>query len=817
MRVRGERIAFGAPGLSPKWSHSNKDGLGTAYSADSRLWYTLWRGTITEVYFPTIDRPQLRDLELLFTDGSTFFHEEKRDLVARTERVSEDALAFRVHSEAPDGHYHVRKTVIGDPHLPCLLLRVRVDVDEPGLIPQLRAYVLAAPHLNVSGSGNNASVQEILGQSVLLADKAGVAMAVGCTQPFSRTSVGYVGASDGWTDVSEHRALTWEFDQAPDGNVALTGEIPLGAASNEFTLGVAFGETSASAVTSLFQSLGTPFETHERRFLAQWRRSAHGDAEEPKPTHPGALYHVSRCVLLAHEDKTYPGAFVASLSIPWGASKGDEDRGGYHLVWVRDLFHAATGLLATGITEAPLRALIYLASRQQPDGGFPQNFWIDGDSYWQGLQLDEVAFPVLLAGALYRADGLHDFDPTPMVRAAAHFLVQHGPVTEQDRWEEVSGYSPSTLATCIAALTTAAGFLERAGDAGAAEFVQEYADFLESHLERWTVTDRGTLLPGVPRHFVRIRPAAVDDPSPDEGPDLGTVNLPNLEPGAPRDFPAAEVVDGGFVDLVRLGIRRADDPLIRNSVRVIDAVLGLSTPAGRLWHRYNHDGYGETPEGAPYLGWGVGRAWPLLTGERGHYELAQGHDPTPYLRTLEKVATSTGLLPEQVWDEADRPALHLSLGRPTESATPLVWAHAEYLKLARSAHDGAVFDRVPEVAERYLDGTAGRRQWEVWKFGRQPRSMERRATLRIVAGHPFRLHASAHAWARAEDHDSAAPALGFHYVDLPPPEGPSGGWVFTFQWLPEGRWEGRDYEVRFEDPTPAGPDRLTRPSASDRK
>ncbi|EQD51409.1 Glucan 1,4-alpha-glucosidase, partial [mine drainage metagenome] len=430
--------------------------------------------------------------------------------------------------------------------------------------------------------------------------------------------------------------------------------------------------------------------------------------------------------------------------------------------WVRDLFHAATALLAAGSTEAPLRALIYLASRQQADGGFPQNFWIDGRPYWQGLQLDEVAYPILLAGALHRAGALQEFDPTPMVYDGARFLILHGPVTQQDRWEEVGGYSPSTLAATIAALTTAASFARRARDPAAATFFHEYADFLEAHVEPWTVTTCGTIDPEIRRHFVRIRPADVLDPVPREGPALGTVRLPNLAPGAPDTFPAEDIVDAGFLDLVRFGVRAPDDRLVRDSLRVVDRLLKVETPAGPVWRRYNHDGYGERPDGGPFVGWGVGRAWPLLVGERGHYELARGGDPKPYLTTLERLATATGLLPEQVWDEADRPAQHLFRGRPTESATPLVWAHAEYVKLLRSASERAVFDRVPEVAERYLRPRPPGAPLEFWTFRRQPPRVRPGVGLRVTAGAPFVLHVSTDDWAHVRDLPSVAVAPGLH-------------------------------------------------------
>ncbi len=372
----------------------------------------------------------------------------------------------RVHSEEPEGRYRLTKWVIGDPHQPCLLIRSRLEILDRRLVGKLRLYALVAPHLEVGGWGNNAAVYRLLGRSLLAAEKGGTAMAVGSTTPFARTSVGYVGASDGYTDLSQHGTMAWEFDRAPDGNVALTGEIPLDEVT-EFTLGLSFGDSVQSAVTTLHQSLATPFELHQRRFLEQWQRTTAHELPLAGRSHDGGrLYRASRATLLAHEDKLFAGAFIASLSIPWGASKTDSERGGYHLVWTRDMAHCATGLLASGATETALRALVYLATQQRPDGGFPQNFWVDGTPYWQGIQLDEVALPILLASKLgdLRQESL--IDSEPMVLQGARYLIERGPATEQDRWEEVGGYSPSTLATNIAALTVAAGFARARGRPG---------------------------------------------------------------------------------------------------------------------------------------------------------------------------------------------------------------------------------------------------------------------------------------------------------------------------------------------------------------
>lgn len=795
-KSRGERTAFGQPGLPPWWTHGNKDGVGTAYSPSSKIWFTLFNGILTEVYYPTVDRPQLRDLQYLVSDGATFLATE-RQMTAQLERLSDHALGYRVIKSDPAGRYRLIKEIIADPHLPCILIRTRLEAD-PDLRSKLQLYALCSPHLAGGGRHNNGSVIEAAGRELLMAERDGIWLAMGASVPFSRLSCGYVGQSDGWTDLAGNFQLDWEFDRAPDGAIALTGQLLL-PEDGEFTLGLAFGDGSHNAVSTLVQSLGTPFSHQRQRYQDQWFRpvgkllplqQVAGDG--------GNLFNASVSLLLAHEDKSFPGALIASLSIPWGEAKGDEETGGYHFVWTRDMVNSAMGLLAAGNTSTPLRALIYLATSQQPDGGFPQNFWINGDPHWFGVQLDEVAFPILLAWRLWQERALQDFDPYTMVMRAARFLIQNGPATQQERWEENAGYSPSTLAVSIAALICAAALARSRGDGVTARYLEEYADFLEGHIEPWTVTSEGSLLPDVARHFIRIQPVDLNDPHPVENPNQGSLYLANQPPGSDGVRRAKEVVDAGFLELVRYGIRRADDPLIIDSLRVVDASLKVDTPYGPCWRRYNGDGYGQRADGGPYVGSGVGRAWPLLSGERAHYELAAGQSVQGYIRTMEGFASPAGMLPEQVWDEADRPQAGLLCGRPTGAAMPLMWAHAEYIKLLRSVHDGRVFDMVAPVRDRYLGNRAAVRRLEVWKANRQPNRVSQGTILRVQANTPFRLRWTPDEWGTVNDSASRATALGIHFVDLPVYLWQKAPFRFTFHWTDEARWEGRDYTVAVE-------------------
>lgn len=787
--------APGGPGIEPRWTHSAKDVVGTAYSTSSRVWFTVSDGVISEVYYSTLDRPQIRDLQFLVTDGRSFLHDAHRHLESTTEYIGEHGLGVRIVNAEPEGRYRIEIEVISDPHQPCVLLATKL-AGEPAFIRGLHLYVLIAPHLEVGGHNNNGNVARIAGREFLTANKRGTWLALAATLPFVHRSCGYVGTTDAWQQLAKNFRLDEEFAAAVNGNIALCGEIDL-SRSQEFTLALGFGHTLHRAVTTVFQSLGTPFGEHRQRFLDQWSRIC----TELYPLEKlsgdnGTLYRRSRELILAHEDKNYAGALIASLSIPWGEIKGDEDLGGYHLVWTRDMVNSATGLLAAGDTTTPLRALIYLACSQRDDGSFPQNFWVDGEPYWTGLQLDEIAFPIMLAWRLRKADALADFDPYPMVKAAAGFLIDRGCVTPQERWEENSGLSPSTLASNIAALVCAAALALERGDEALASFISDFADFIEAHLEAWTVTRQGAIVPGITRHYVRITPADVAAPMPNEDPDSGVVSIRNRAPGARTDFPAAAIVDPGFLELVRYGIRKADDRLIEDSLRVVDATLKVDFPGGPCWYRYTYDGYGQQDNGGPFNSYGRGRPWPLLTGERAHYEFAAGHDVQPYIRAMESFATPTRLLPEQIWDQADLPRALMYHGKPTGAAMPLMWAHAEYIKLLRTVADGQVCDLIPEVANRYLRPRK-RVPIELWKFNRQVRAISPGATLRVLAKAPFVLHWGRGDWNNGIDTLCQSTALGLSFADIATASGDSRPIRFTFRWLDDNRWEGRDYTVEL--------------------
>ncbi|HUX27265.1 MAG TPA: glycoside hydrolase family 15 protein, partial [Terracidiphilus sp.] len=741
----------------------------------------------------------------LVTDGETFAHEEKRDLLCTFEYIHPEALGVRYVNRDPDGRYSLTKEIICDPHHSVVLQRVRLEGD-PELVSRLKVYALLAPHLDGGGKGNTARAVDIAGHKMLLAWKNQWSLAMGASCGFSRVSCGFVGASDGWRDLIEDFRMNWEFGSATDGNLAVIGELNLEAArddgSREFTLAIGIGEGHHTALQKTVSALAMPFAQNRGRFIEQWQRVANPEWLAVKSRDGGNLMRASHNVLLAHEDKTYSGAFVASVSIPWGQVHGDDDLGGYHLVWTRDMVQTATAMLACGRTETARRALVYLACTQQPNGGFAQNFWVDGRPYWSGLQLDEVAFPLILAWRLWKADGLGEMDIYPFVERAAGFLVRHAPITYQERWEENAGYSPSTLAAVIAGLICAAEIVRSHDSAETAVFYEEFADWIEHHLEDWTVTNNGVLLPSVRRHYMRIRPPEVGEAYACENCGKETVRLSNRPPGTRYEFEAREIIDAGFLELVRYGVRRADDPLIKDSLKVVDAVLKRELPQGPGWLRYNWDGYGQRADGGPYQGSGKGRVWPLLTGERAHYELAAGNDIAPLIETYEGFATCGQMLPEQVWDEANRPASGLRMGKPVGSAVPLVWAHAEYLKLLRSAADGKVFDRIDPVYERYCQPEgrrALRRKLEMFTLRRPIQRIAAGSSLRILDENRFQVVWSVDNWQTTNITQSRSLGSAGYSADVPTSSELKTGHLFwTFHWPEQDRWLGYNVEVMVD-------------------
>jgi glucoamylase len=774
--------APGAPGLPGTWSSSAKEIVGCALGS-SRLWFTIGGGIINEVYYPRVDIPQIRDLGFIVADGKGFWVEVKRMWQHTLELAAPGVPAVRIVHRHERFELSLRVTPCE--HRDVLLIEVTLSGDEA-----LRPYALLAPHLGGTGANNLAQTTLHRGWRVLSAEQGPFGLALVAATPqqqdaWGRASAGCVGVSDGWQDFAHNGALGWQYDSAGPGNVALTGELPRTA-----VLALGFGSSAEAAATLALSALSEPFEKSWERQLTAWTRWHASRGQEAAlggdlPRACAEQIGISTMVLRVHQDKTYPGALVASLSVPWGNTH--EEREGYHLVWPRDLVESSGALLACGASHEARNTLRYLLATQHEDGHWNQNQWLGGKGYWGGVQLDESAFPVLLAVGLDERAALAGTEIATMIRRALSFLVRHGPASDQDRWEEDAGINTFTLAVCIAALVAGAPYLPE----DARELALAFADYWNARLECWTVACDTPLARehGVPGYYVRVAPVAtLEDGRPALGGVLPIRNLIN----DPR-LPASAQIGVDFLQLVRFGLRRAEDPLVVATVKVADALLKVETPCGPSWHRYNEDGYGEHRDGSAYDGTGLGRAWPLLTGERGHYELCLGRDPLPYLEAMTRMSSSGGMLPEQVWDTAPIPARALFPGRPTGAAMPLVWAHAEFLKLAASRELRRPFDRPTAVWQRYA-GARPPLTRVIWCEQAPATELPADSRLTIALHQPGAVRYGFDGWQNIREDDTRPNSLGLHLVEIDTVRLRAGQHV-DLTYRCGSRWVGRDFRV----------------------
>jgi glucoamylase len=561
--------------------------------------------------------------------------------------------------------------------------------------------------------------------------------------------------SDGWQDFAANGAMTWTYTQAGPGNVALLGEL----GRRHVVLALGFGSDREAAATLAISALLQPFEAAWHRHIVAWE-GWHAETVNTTGCPPEFrdLMHISAMVLLTHHDKTYRGGMVASLSIPWGSATGDV--GGYHLVWPRDLVESAGALLGVGGTDHAREILCYLIATQLADGHWAQNQWLGGRPRWTGTQLDEVAFPVLLASRLAEAGALDGIAVQDMVGRALAFLALNGPASDQDRWEEMGGVNAFTLAAVIAAFVCGAEILggEVQSD------ILLLADDWNARIEEWCTGTNPELAAqfNVGPYYVRAAPASVVE---------NRAAISELVPirNHPGEYlmPADTVIATDFLQLVRFGLRQPDDPAITATLKLADALLRVDTPSGPSWHRYNGDGYGEHADGSPYDGSGIGRAWPLLTGERGHYEVAAGRDDEAavMLHAMKNMSGRGGLIPEQIWDTAAVPGQNLFPGRPAGSAMPLVWAHAEFIKLTKSLRLGHAVDRPEPVWLRY-GGNKPRAARAHWTRHMRVGTIHAGQALRLVFAEPAVVHWGIDDWRQPQDTVTVPGMLGLHVADL---------------------------------------------------
>lgn len=692
--------APGGPGADAGFVPADKTGFGTSRSKRSPVWFTLQGGRMSETYYPDLSTPASRQTQLVVTDGKTFA-ERLSDVESTTELPEEGVPAYRQTSRGTGWHAVTR--YVTDPGRASVLIDVEVRSMTGA---PLQVFVLHDPSLSGEGNDDRAFPQD----GALVAEDGHAASALLAGDGFAESTAGYLGVNDGWTQLSENDGrLEHRYATAGPGNVVQLGRLRVdGLTRTRQTVVLGFGEKAADAVTTARRSLESGFAAALSAYGDGWRTYLAG-----LPAAPGSLrtaadrsvWTSSVVMLAACEDKHNPGAFIASPSMPWAFGTDRHivpETGPYHLVWPRDLYQIGTGLLAAGDYEAADRAMDCLLRTQARDGHWPQNYKVDGTPVWTNIQLDETAAPMLLAWLLDR----HDARTLKQLRRGADYLLGYesdegyaAPFTQQERWEEQSGYSPSTIASCVAGLVCLADLMQRGGQGSDTAGYLRAADKWRDSLERWTVTRKGPH--SSDPYYLRL----TKNGEPDSGAEY---ELGNNDPD-PVD--QRSVVDAGFLELVRLGVKPADDPVVRNSVSVVDRELSVRTPSGRHWYRYNGDGYGEQPSGEP---WTVdrpdvrtthGRLWPIFCGERGEYELLCGdaHSAAGRLRDIAATAGETLMLPEQVWD--DRPPVpRVRPGDGTASATPLAWTHAQFLRLARSVEAGTPVEFPTVVAERYLHG-----------------------------------------------------------------------------------------------------------------
>jgi glucoamylase len=744
------------------WTSGAKDLVMTALGS-SRIWATLARGIVTEVYWPAVDQPQVKDLGFLAA-GDGWWREVKR--VNRYSLSTPDpalALPTIVHtSTAPDYQLVLRPVV--DPVNDTLL--VAYDLQGAGA----RLYPLLAPHLGVSRPTDESSWPSLGADNLawvdpngqgLLASGSGRYLCLQASTGFRTASAGYVGSSDGWTDFAHNQAMRWSYASAGPGVVALIGELAAGTG----LLALGFGDSEAAARGSCQASLAAGYDATAAAFRPGWQAWTARTAVPPAPAGRSlpagvpAAVRQSAAVLRTHADHAAVGAYVAGLAIPWGEDTNDP--GGYHLVWCRDAGESALALAAAGHVDDAVAVLGYLLAHQSPDGSWPRCAYVDGSAMPGAVQLDEVAFPVLLAGQLAELGTALPAGADAAIRRAATYLAQQGPVSDRDvdRWEENPGASPFTLGLEIVAMVVAAGHLTGSDR----DLALALADSWNERLEEFTYRAGSDLDRefGTSGHYVRIGLPGGDR--------VGVGN----QPGGPLSIEAAALVGMEFLYLPRLGLRDPPDSRITDTVAVVEAMLSRRTPNGTAYYRYDVDGYGEWIDGSgwPRRHFGIGRPWPLLAGERGHYDVLAGGDGSAQLQAMLEMRGRGGLLPEQVWDTNPLPWRQLRNGQPSGSAMPLAWAHSELIKLAVTAATGRPVEMLRQVSDRYAAKVPTAATW-YWRDSAPVVALPAGRSLVIADSQPFGLHSGFDAggggWQQVTNRDAQPLGLGLHGVVFTP-------------------------------------------------
>jgi glucan 1,4-alpha-glucosidase len=706
----------------------------------SRVWFTLTAGALTEVRFPRVDVMNLRTLDFIVScqadDYSVRTHVEEPQraegsVERRVEPTENDALCFRhVVTETGDGQGHGWRLTVeyaADPDHDAVV----ADIDFEASDGQ-RYDLFAAADVALANSGTqdrglrlgqhgryhvaarDAGAYTGTSTQPRLVDEDGegysVALAMVAADRFDWATVG-VSGSDHITDLFAEGSRPEPRESISNDSVVLVGQLGSGTQVDEtVALGFARQADTAAALGEAEGALATGYDAVRENYVDSWRAFL---AERPLPESVAdepelaAQYRTSLMTLLAVEDKTFLGGSIASPSVPWGEAVAAEERKGYgyNFVWARDLYQVFTAFELVDDMETAVTQLEYIYRYQQDENGFiPQNTYLNGITRWGGEQMDNISFPQVMAARLMeRGYGFEDVDyDYEHVRRSADYVVRNGPATGQERWEEEAGYSPSTIAAEIAGLACAGQVALETGHEADALVWLSLADRWTNMVENWTATQTGTDRHARTPYYVRV--------TRDGNPETGYRR--RLANGGPQ-LDERNIIDAGFLELVRLGIKPWDDETIRNSVTEVDETIRVDLPAGAAFYRYNGDSYGEADRensGAPWAieHSGKGRLWPLLTGERGEYELLTGTDdpalaPEELLRTMQRFANSGRMIAEQVWDREYSTEYDWEYGEGTGSATPLAWAMAQFIRLAHGIEADEPVETPAFVRDRYSD------------------------------------------------------------------------------------------------------------------
>lgn len=764
-----EKVAPGAPGDSPVWAYAGKTGIGTSYETYqqgqyapggptgtiSKVWFSLAKGMLTETMYGLIHESQIKELKFIVV-GDNFIDFEENATISTVDYLHKDeagrpiSLAYKIVNRDKDGLYEIEKHIFTNPDDQALYLRVIFK----SKAKNIRPFLYLNPHINNTGINDRARVD----RKAMHAFEDNTHLTLLSSRNFEKVSAGFVGTSDGLIELAEHKELRTLYNSTgkTSGNVAMIGQ--LGKMGEEETQTYDFVIGFGPDAKASRQAAAATMKTGYKKVLANYNGEGEYVGWEDylasldelntlaqSTADGGKLLNVSAMVLKAQEDKTHAGALIASLSNPWGeTAPAEQPATGYKAVWPRDFYQCAMAFLAMGDEQTPLVAFEYLKKVQVHEntpgnkgvtGWFLQKTHVDGEIEWISIQLDQTAMPIVLGWKLWKAGIIDNENITKwyhtMLKPAADFLIHGGtvdldwnkievkpPLTQQERWEEQWGYSPSTVAAVIAGLVSAADLAELAGDTENAKAYLAAADRYEANIEATMFTTNGHFNKGQAngKYFIRI----TQNEYPNDG---APININNGKPGLNESM----ILDGGFLELVRYGVRKATDQSILESLPELDnqdidenlKVKYLFTFNGDEaaypgWRRYGNDGYGESIlDGSNY---GIqtddhrGRVWPIFTGERGHYELARAIDEDRFekselvkvfVKGMEYFANQGYMLPEQVWDGVGVNIAGYETGEGTNAATPLAWSHAEYVKLLRSINDQKVWDIHPLVKARY--------------------------------------------------------------------------------------------------------------------